>query len=139
MTLSNAVYVDLSFNNLNGTLPEEFGSKSSSLRQLYLDHNQFSGTIPESYSMAGNGSLLSLYLNDNMLIGGLPNSWVDSDELNATSSINTINVQHNNLTEAIDNILCELGISNGGGNLVELQGDCDICQCIELCSDCFAN
>lgn len=139
MAWTNAVYVDLSFNNLRGTLPEEFGTIFTSLRQLYLDHNQFSGTIPQSYGMAGSGSLLTLFLNNNLLTGGLPTVWVDSDDKSAVPSIDTINVRNNNLTDSIDQNICKLGISNNGGSLMELTADCVICSCNELCSGCLGN
>lgn len=134
MTLSNAIYIDLSFNNLNGSLPFDIGDFYS-LKQLYLDHNQFTGTIPGSFGMAGNGSLVTLDLSNNMLTGGLPTTWVDKDDRDATSSIDTINVHNNNLTGVIDNNICKLGVSNKG-SLVELEADCDICRCNEFCGDC---
>lgn len=139
MALSNAVYVDLSFNKLNGPLPEEFGTNFTSLRQLYLDHNEFSGSIPESYIMAGDGSLVTLFLNDNMLTGGIPANWVDDKDKNAVPFINTIYAQNNNMTQGIDNVLCKLSISNDGGSIVQLEADCNVCFCNDFCSDCWGN
>ena len=56
----------------NGTLPNDFGETAVALRQLYLDHNQFSGTIPESYINVGNGRLTALSLNRNNFTGEVP-------------------------------------------------------------------
>ena len=136
LNLPDAIYVDFSFNKFNGTLPQDIGQNFTSLRQLYLDHNEFTGTIPESYAMAGNGSLVSLYLNDNMLTGGLPTTWVDGQNKDATSSIDTINVEKNNMTVGIDKDVCRLSVFDSG-KLVELKADCDICWCDKLCAHCW--
>lgn len=136
MTLMNATYIDLSWNKLNGTLPsaEDFHS----LKQLYLDNNKLTGSIPESYGLIGNGSLVTLDLSHNTLSGGVPTAWVDTSDTDATSSINTIKVQNNNLTDAIDNNICKLAVSNRG-SLVEFEADCDICECNEFCGHCLGN
>ena len=135
LTLNDAIYIDLSYNSLTGVLPDAEGFQS--LKILNLDHNQFTGSIPD-YGMAGNGSLVILDLSFNALEGGVPADWVDASDNEATPFINTINVRNNNLTDAIDNNICKLGVSNKG-SLVQLEADCDICRCDDFCSDCQGN
>lgn len=135
MALTNAEYIDFSFNMLSGELPGDIGSDYTSLRYLYLGHNKFHGPIPESYAMTG--SLVALHLSDNMLTGGVPSTWSDAKDKNAPPPvINTIDVQGNDLTDGIDNNLCKMGVSNKGGSLVQLEADCEICFCNALC-DCW--
>jgi hypothetical protein len=43
----NSIVIDLSWNNLNGTIPVDFG-KLNKLSGLSLSFNQLSGEIPES-------------------------------------------------------------------------------------------
>jgi len=50
-------YFDIGRNKLTGTLPKDLGVKFVSLRQLHIDHNKFSGTVPYSYVNIGNGRL----------------------------------------------------------------------------------
>lgn len=132
MSLSYATYVDLSFNNLIGTLPNDFGTNFASLRQLHLTHNRFTGTIPHSYGMAGNGNLVILSLNNNMLTGGIPSTWM-------AGNVNTIYVQNNHLNQGIDNNLCKMSVANKGGSLIEVGADCSICFCNDFCSHCWGN
>ncbi len=63
--------LDLSNNQLSGSIPDSIGSLVN-LRVLELDHNQLSDPIPESI---GNLSdLETLYLNNNKLTGQIPSS-----------------------------------------------------------------
>jgi len=136
LNLPDAIYIDFSFNQLNGTLPQDLGEDSNSLRSLYLDHNNITGAIPESYTTTGLISLVSLYLNDNVLTGTLPATWVSSNDKDASSPIDTINVENNLLTKGIEKDICELSVFNHG-QLVELRADCDICWCDSLCEYCW--
>jgi hypothetical protein len=131
MALPYAYYVDLSFNKFSGTLPQDIGEDFVRLRHLYLDHNEFTGPIPESYALAGDSRIIDLFLSDNMLTGGVPSGWVDGNvELNA------VTVQNNYLTEAIGMNLCKLSVIEGG-EMVELSADCEICSCKTLCDQCY--
>ena len=133
LNLVDATYIDLSFNNLNGSIPADLGAQSTSLRQLYLDHNNFTSTIPETLSITGTNALALLCLNDNMLTGGLPTSWADKD---AISTTNTVNLENNLLKENVDKEVCDLSIFDRG-QLVELNADCEICGCRPLCANCW--
>ncbi|XP_059438783.1 receptor-like protein EIX2 [Corylus avellana] len=63
--------IDLSFNQLNGTIPESIG-KLSMLVSLNLNDNQMSGTIPESIGKLS--MLVSLNLAHNQMSGTIPES-----------------------------------------------------------------
>lgn len=132
LNLPDLVYLDLSFNNFDSTIPSDLASDATSLRQLYLDHNNFTATIPESLSISGTSALVTLDLSSNMLTGGFPTSWADKD---AISTTDTINVENNMLTENVDKEICDLSIFEQG-QIVEFSADCDICRCRPLCDQC---
>jgi len=73
--------VDLSDNNLVGTIPDEIAMLQD-LRSIFLRLNQISGTIPGT-ALASLESLSILYLNENQLTGAIPN------ELSETGHIGT--------------------------------------------------
>ena len=64
--------MDLGNNKFSGTLPADLGVDFVRLRHLFLDHNKFTGTVPQSYIWAGDGRIQSLVLNDNLLRGSFP-------------------------------------------------------------------
>ena len=64
-------FLDLGFNALTGTLPESL-VKFNRLRRVYLNNNNFNGTIPISFPEMGNKKLTQLHLNDNDLSGEVP-------------------------------------------------------------------
>ena len=66
------VHADFGRNQFSGTLPDDFGLRSVSLRFLYMDHNEFTGTIPYSYTTVGNGRVEALAFNHNQLTGWVP-------------------------------------------------------------------
>ncbi|XVF37073.1 hypothetical protein REPUB_Repub19eG0114100 [Reevesia pubescens] len=84
--------MDLSFNNLTGTLPSELGLLQG-LYSLNLSHNNLSGKIPSSI---GNMSLLeSLDLSYNNLSGEIPTALTSLD------SLTTLSLSYNNLSGKI--------------------------------------
>jgi hypothetical protein len=137
LNLIDATNIDLSFNNLSGSIPSDLGSQSISIRQLHLslDRNNFTSTIPETLSITGAGALVSLYLSDNMLTRGLPTLWAEEDK-DATSTTDTVNVENNLLTENMDKEVCNLSICDRG-QMVELTADCEICGCCPLSANCW--
>ena len=72
MRLRRLVYMDLGRNQFSGTLPSDIGEKYVVLRHLYLDHNNFVGSIPTTFPGIGNDRLESLALDDNQLTGVVP-------------------------------------------------------------------
>lgn len=131
MRLSSMFHMDLSFNELTGTLPADIGENFNRLRQLYLDHNKFTGTIPSTYALAGGGRIYVLALDNNQLTGGVPTGW-EKDNL----FLDTITVQGNQLTEPIDKEICKLSALQNG-ELVQVGAECSICTCDTLCDDCY--
>ncbi|XVF37075.1 hypothetical protein REPUB_Repub19eG0114300 [Reevesia pubescens] len=84
--------MDLSFNNLTGTLPSELGLLQG-LYSLNLSHNNLSGKIPSSI---GNTSLSeSLDLSYNNLSGEIPTALTSLD------SLTTLSLSYNNLSGKI--------------------------------------
>ncbi|KAG4150124.1 hypothetical protein ERO13_D05G375700v2 [Gossypium hirsutum] len=70
--ICNATYLkilDLSHNNLSGTIPRCFGNLSNSLQFLNLKKNKFYGTIPPTF--AEGCQLTNFNLNGNLLEGPL--------------------------------------------------------------------
>lgn len=91
--------INLSDNNLVGTIPTEIGNLIY-LQQLYLGFNRLSGGLPES--MADLHSLTSLNLSHNSLNGGVPESFaVCMDKLKEINL--TGNLFSGRLPEAIVN------------------------------------
>jgi len=97
---------------------------------LHLDHNQFVGTLPESYINVGNGRLESFAINDNLLTGEVPDNHVLFNKLVMFT------MQNNNFNVELRDT-CRLTVYQGGEN-VELKADCDICSCRGdfACQDC---
>ncbi|CAL9007003.1 unnamed protein product [Prunus brigantina] len=65
---TSLVHLDLSFNQLAGSIPDVFGHMSS-LAYLYLSYNQLEGSLPDQ--LTNLSSLEGLYLSDNQLSGVL--------------------------------------------------------------------
>ncbi|KAH9288265.1 hypothetical protein KI387_032382, partial [Taxus chinensis] len=78
--------LDLSSNQLNGSIPREIGFIGS-LRELNLHKNDFLGSIPSEISKLGN--LLFLDLSVNHLTGAIP--------LNLPNSLKELNFSYNDL------------------------------------------
>ncbi|XP_074281727.1 uncharacterized protein LOC141606479 [Silene latifolia] len=91
-TLPYLVDIDLSCNNLVGSIPNEV-TKMSSLLSLNLSHNQLSGTIPNN--IGGLRSLISLDLSKNKLRGSIPTS------MGALYCLSHLDLSYNNLSGPI--------------------------------------
>ncbi|XP_071738685.1 receptor kinase-like protein Xa21 [Rutidosis leptorrhynchoides] len=93
---SLSIGVDLSHNNLSGSLPSEIGDLKM-LSFLKLSHNDLSGNIPSSLS--GCSSLSYLYINDNLFQGMLQPS------LSSMRGLVELDLFHNNLSGNIPRFL----------------------------------
>ncbi|KAK7247507.1 hypothetical protein RIF29_42390 [Crotalaria pallida] len=97
---SSLVQLDLSSNNLSGTIPAEF-SYCSSLESLVLSHNGFSGELPmEVFEKMI--SLRRLSLSFNEFSGQLPDS-----SLSKMVSLEYLHLSSNNFEGSIPRRLCE--------------------------------
>ncbi|KAK8676680.1 hypothetical protein V6N13_142250 [Hibiscus sabdariffa] len=86
------IYLDVSYNNLAGSIPENFGIMGY-LQVLNLGHNKLTGNIPESFG--GLKAIGVLDLSHNNLQGYLPGS------LGTLSFLSDLDVSNNNLTGSI--------------------------------------
>lgn len=73
-------YLDLGRNQFTGPLPHDMDAMVS-LRHLFLDHNNFNATIPDSIPRVGNSSLQALALDNNQLTGEFPSEWEYTDQI----------------------------------------------------------
>jgi hypothetical protein len=104
--------LDLSWNNLNGSIPPEVG-QCSVLVELLLAGNQFTGAIPAELARLTN--LTTLDLSNNSLIGSIPSQLGESRKLQG------LNVAYNNLTGRIPDELgniASLAKLNVTGNML---------------------
>ncbi|TYH74978.1 hypothetical protein ES332_D05G441400v1 [Gossypium tomentosum] len=76
---SSLQILDLSYNNLSGTIPQCFGNLSDSLEFLNLKKNKFYGTIPPTF--AEGCQLTNFNLNGNLLEGPLTPSILNCNDL----------------------------------------------------------
>jgi Leucine Rich repeats (2 copies) len=122
---NNRFFVDLSRNELAGTLPKN--AASSNLRHLYLSNNQLWGSIPRSYSLM---DLENLYLDHNQFTGHIPSDF-------SKKFLRTLQIQSNLFpADAIDDNICELDAFRDG-LLIDLNADCYLCHCpSRLCEKC---
>lgn len=84
VNLRGLFYMDISFNNIVGTIPQDWMSGRDSmirLHHLYIDHNQFSGPVPQEITEIGNGRLEQLYISDNLFTGTFPGNYSSADFL----------------------------------------------------------
>ena len=93
------VELDLSENELNGTIPSELGNLTY-LEDLDLSHNQLSGTIPSELGNLTNLEALSLYAN--RLSGVIP------PELGNLTNLEALALFENNLRGTVPLELAEL-------------------------------
>ncbi|GIL98149.1 hypothetical protein Vretimale_3559, partial [Volvox reticuliferus] len=83
------VGLDLRDMGLQGSLPAQLALLESSLKQLRLDGNSLTGTLPESWALLGRLNVLSVSRNN---IGGpLPGAW------SALHDLSYLDVSHNAL------------------------------------------
>ncbi|OEL38573.1 LRR receptor-like serine/threonine-protein kinase HSL2 [Dichanthelium oligosanthes] len=105
------VKIDLSMNQLTGTIPESFGSLMN-LRYLNLFQNKLSGGIPASIAQLP--SLVFLWLWNNSLSGGLP-----AELGKQTPLLRDIQIDDNNFSGPIPAGICshqQLWVLTASGN-----------------------
>ncbi|OVA12486.1 Protein kinase domain [Macleaya cordata] len=133
----NLVDVDLSINQLTGTLPEDFG-KLQKLVYFLLYANRLTGKIPVSIGQLP--SLKQIRLFRNRLNGTLP------PELGLHSKLQTFEVSENEVTGNLPKNLCAGGVligiavytNNLSGELPKSLEKCNSLRVIELYKNKFS-
>ncbi|KAI4353884.1 hypothetical protein L6164_002826 [Bauhinia variegata] len=90
---------DVSFNNINGQIPEEIGSLTN-LVKLDLSSNKFSGSIPSSLGFLS--SLIHMQMSQNFLFGKIPR------EIGKLKNLTVLDLSTNQLTGPIPLALGDL-------------------------------
>ena len=96
--LVGITFLDLSENNLSGSIPSCFNS--SSIKHVHLNKNRLSGPITSAFQ--NSSSLVTLNLRDNHLTGNIPD-WIGS-----LSSLSILLLKANHLEGRIPVQLCLL-------------------------------
>jgi len=128
--LASLMYFDVSLNQLRGPLPLGL-AKLRRLNQLYLDHNQFSGAVPDEWSHFG-AQVFDLHLNDNRLGGTLPERWGGG-----LPFLNVLAVQNNRFAATVPENLCAMHVFLDNSELMQVSADCDVCSCRVACKWCY--
>mmetsp|Transcript_5908 Transcript_5908/g.14555 ORF Transcript_5908/g.14555 Transcript_5908/m.14555 type:complete len:554 (+) Transcript_5908:531-2192(+) len=123
--LSDLEYLDVSNNDLHGSLPETFHDLSS-LRKIFAYKNQLTGTLSDR--VGGKlSSLTHFHLSHNNLTGSIPDAWASVGEI--TRPLQYFNVYSNALTGTIPSSLrfrdvwyFDVGRNNLEGQLPEDVG-----------------
>lgn len=117
--LTTLTFVDLSSNQLMGTLPSTIFN--TPIKFLYLSDNKLTGTIPSGFALAT--SLEDLYLYNNELSGTIP--AINSGQL---INLTEFRVENNVITGTMPSSICALQlntlISDCGGPLPQIRCDC---------------
>ncbi|XVF89147.1 hypothetical protein PTKIN_Ptkin19aG0106900 [Pterospermum kingtungense] len=133
----NLVEIDLSVNNLTGTVPEDFG-KLQYLDFLDLFLNQLTGEVPTSIGLLPNLKYFSVF--DNKLTGVLP------PEFGLHSKLEGFEVSQNQFTGQLPENLCDAGVLKGvvahtnnlSGQVPKSLGKCPTLRTLQLHNNKFS-
>jgi hypothetical protein len=126
--LRNLFSLDLGNNQLSGQIPTDWVRGMASLRVLYLDRNQLTGTVPSRMGEIGRGRLSVFSIYDNEFTGSMPTFY------NYTKLLNFMEIQDNDFT-GMSSDMCKHSVY-AEGEMVRLRADCGVCPCKNLCDDC---
>ncbi|KAK8553501.1 hypothetical protein V6N13_062303 [Hibiscus sabdariffa] len=131
------IEIDLSMNDLTGSIPEEFG-KLQQLESLNLAYNQLTGELPTSISQLP--SLRDFRIFQNKLSGVLPS------EFGLHSELEGFEVSENQFSGPLPENLCAGGVLQGviaytnnlNGRIPESLGNCPTLRTIQLHNNKFS-
>mmetsp|Transcript_8433 Transcript_8433/g.11088 ORF Transcript_8433/g.11088 Transcript_8433/m.11088 type:complete len:517 (-) Transcript_8433:113-1663(-) len=131
MTFKMMFYLDLSYNNFEGPLPRSWSEgewRMRHIRNLFLNNNKFTGTIPTNYPQMGNGRMEMFHVGDNQLTGAVPGGY------NPVTFMSSLELHHNNFDEPLSKEVCGLIVFlPPSSEMTNLKADCNICSCDRLC------
>mgnify|MGYP003388454762 CR=1 FL=1 len=135
LTLSRLI---LSGNAMTGMIPATIGNDHATLTLLYVDNNQFTGTLPSHLTK---NPLMGLTLDLNHLSGTIPSEFGD-----LASQLMVISGMFNQFTGMFPEKLCQANACSFGYNKLECPNDSackkcgiDSCNCGNVCytdTDC---
>ncbi|KAG4997213.1 hypothetical protein JHK84_028243 [Glycine max] len=94
------VYLNLTNNNITGSLPQDIADRLPNVSHLLFGNNLINGSIPNSLCKID--SLYNLDLSSNLLSGEIPDCW------SATQGLNVLNLVSNKLSGVIPSCLGNL-------------------------------
>ena len=123
--LTNLTYLDLSRNQLSGSIPPEIGNLTN-LTYLNLGFNQLTGSIPPEIGNLTNLTWLGLY--NNQLTGSIPT------EIGNLTNLWNLKLHGNQLMGEIPESICDLNIDWSNSNSFNITNN-QLCppypSCIE--------
>jgi hypothetical protein len=102
----------LNYNQFTGSIPSEIGNLPN-LTSMYLNNNQFTGSIPSEIGNLTN--LTHLFLSSNQLIGSIP------PEIGNLTNLNGLYLGWNQLTGEIPESICDLNINWNNSNTFNIS------------------
>jgi hypothetical protein len=121
--MTRLFYVDASWNQLSGPLPDL--AVATSLQFIYLNNNTLTGPLDEK--LGGLGHLQELWLQSNSLTGEIPARWSEME------SLTTLLLHNNALNGSVPEAVCNLTMT---GSLAVFETDCNYevtCDCCTAC------
>jgi hypothetical protein len=119
---SRIVQIDLFQNNVNGTIPQTWGTSMPALKKVGLNGNELTGPLPTTLGLLS--SLTYLQIAENRLTGTIP------PELAGINSLLTFNFSANLFTGSVNDFFCV-----EERKTLWLSADCDEVEC--SCCYCF--
>ena len=107
-SVKNTTVLNLSSNQLTGSIPPEIGNLTN-LKILYLNDNQLTGPIPSEIGNLTN--LIHLDLSHNQLNGSIPHS------MGNLTNLTRLWINDNQLTGEIPEVICDLSNLYFQGNM----------------------
>lgn len=145
-TYPDMIHLDLGHNSFSGRIPVNI---SSSIRELFIEHNRMSGALPSNFGvnwdwqrlhLQGNHfegpfpsswfarKLRELLVHDNVLTGSFPAMDLTAPFVGSRSKLEIVSLYHNNMTGDV-NVLCPFKTDPKLGNLKTFAVDLDQMYC----------